>query len=159
MHIGFEKHNHKSCIKQAMASADAFCAREGLQFTKTRRRVLELLLMEHKALGAYDILGHLSAEGLGSQPPIVYRALDFLVANGFVHKIEKLNAYSACSHPGETHSPVFMICHKCNSVAEAQTEPLRGFLGATAKAAGFQIERTVIEAEGLCPRCQKEPCE
>lgn len=156
MPIGFEKHDHASCIQGALASADAYCAREGLQFTKTRRRVLELLLMEHKALGAYDILSRLSDEGLGSQPPIVYRALDFLVANGFAHKIEKLNAYSACSHPGETHSPVFMICRNCNSVVEAQTEPLRGFLGATAKAAGFQIERTVIEAEGLCPVCQKE---
>ncbi|MBE9476834.1 MAG: transcriptional repressor, partial [Proteobacteria bacterium] len=91
----------------------------------------------------------------GSQPPVVYRALDFLVANGFAHKIEKLNAYSACGHPGKAHAPVFMICRTCKSVVEAQTEPLRGFLGSTAKAAGFLIERTVIEIEGLCPTCQK----
>lgn len=156
MALGFEKHDHASCIQDALSCADTYCAREGLQFTKTRRRVLELLLVEHKAIGAYDILARLSDEGLGSQPPIVYRALDFLVANGFVHKIEKLNAYSACSHPGEAHSPVFMICRKCNCVVEAQTEPLRGFLGAAAKAAGFQIERTVIEAEGLCPTCQRK---
>lgn len=155
MPIGFEQHDHTTCIQTALASAETCCADEGLQLTKVRRRVLELLLLEHKALGAYDILSTLNTEGLGSQPPIVYRALDFLVANGFAHKIEKLNAYSACSHPGKAHAPVFMICRMCQAVVETQTEPLRGFLGSTAKAAGFLVERTVIEMTGLCPTCQK----
>lgn len=154
MSKGFQKHDHTTCIRDALTCADAHCKRNSLQFTKTRRRVLEILLQEHKALGAYDILSHLNSEGLGSQPPIVYRALDFLVANGFVHKIEKLNAYAACTHPGISHSPVFMICRDCDSVVETQTEPLMNFLGTTAKTAGFSIERTVIEAEGLCPSCQ-----
>jgi Fur family zinc uptake transcriptional regulator len=152
---GFQKHDHASCIDDALACADNHCKQKGLQFTKTRRRVLEILLQEHKAIGAYDILSHLTHEGLGSQPPIVYRALEFLVTNGFVHKIEKLNAYAACAHPGEAHSPVFMICRDCDCVVETQTEPLIDFLGTTAKTAGFHIERTVIEAEGLCPSCQK----
>ncbi len=155
MPVGFETHDHSTCIDDALSTADKYCASHGLQFTKTRRRVLELLLMEHKALGAYDILSHLNTEGLGSQPPVAYRALDFLVANGFAHKIEKLNAYSACCHPGQSHAPVFMICRACQAVVETQTEPLRNFLGSTAKAAGFLIERTVIEIEGLCPTCQK----
>jgi len=155
MPLGFEKHNHSTCIKSALEAADAFCARENLQFTKTRRRVLELLLHKHKALGAYDILATLDTEGLGSQPPVVYRALDFLVANGFAHKIEKLNAYSACAHPGQSHTPVFMICRACHAVAETRPKPLRGFLEAAAKSVDFIIERTVIEAEGLCPTCQK----
>ncbi len=157
MPIGFEDHNHTACIQSALASADVYCAQKSLKFTPTRRRVLELLLQEHKALGAYDILSTLNAEGLGSQPPVVYRALDFLVANGFAHKIENLNAYSACCHPDQAHSPVFMICRKCKCVVETHTEPLRGFLGTTAKTAGFLIERTIIEIEGLCPACQKEP--
>jgi Fur family zinc uptake transcriptional regulator len=155
MSLGFEKHDHTSCVHDALSAAESYCSLKGLKFTKTRRRVLELLLKEHKAVGAYDILSQLSDEGLGSQPPIVYRALDFLVANGFAHKIEKLNAYSACSHPGETHSPMFMICRNCDGVVETQTKPLNGILSKTANAAGFKIERTVIEAEGLCPSCQK----
>jgi Fur family zinc uptake transcriptional regulator len=87
MSLGFEEHDHSTCIKDALETAEAYCANENLQFTKTRRRVLELLLHEHKALGAYDILATLSKEGLGTQPPVVYPALDFLVAKGFVHKI------------------------------------------------------------------------
>lgn len=155
MSLSFENHDHTSCIKDALSSADEYCAREGLQFTKTRRRVLEILLMEHKALGAYEILAYLSDEGLGAQPPIVYRALDFLVSNGFVHKIEKLNAYSACMHHGEDHSPVFLICSVCKNIMETQTKHLREFVDTTAKTVGFKVERTVIEAEGLCPSCQK----
>jgi len=155
MSLGFEKHDHASCIQDALTTADEYCANNGLKFTKTRRRVLEILLMEHKALGAYDILAHLAKEGLGAQPPIVYRALKFLVTYGFVHKIEKLNAYSACTNHGEDHSPIFMICRMCNNISEAQIEPLSDHLDSSAKTAGFIIERTVIEAEGVCPACQE----
>ncbi|GGX66098.1 hypothetical protein GCM10007385_39130 [Tateyamaria omphalii] len=114
---------------------------------------MELLLQEHRALGAYALLDLLKDAGFGSQPPVAYRALDFLTENGFVHKIERLNAFVACSHPGESHSPAFMICRLCDSVAEAQSAPAKGVLGDAAKAAGFQIEKTVVEAEGVCPTC------
>jgi len=152
--IGFQHHDHGSCIDEGVAIAEAKCRAAGLQFTPVRRRVLEILLAGHRALGAYDILDRLRDEGLGSQPPVAYRALDFLVSNGFAHKIERLNAFIACCHPGETHSPAFMICRVCASVAEAQSQAARGMLGQAAKQAGFTIERTVVEAEGICPNCQ-----
>lgn len=152
--VGFQQHDHTGCIADAMAAAETLCAAQKIQFTPVRRRVLEILLQEHRALGAYDILGRLSKEGVGSQPPVAYRALDFLVKHGFVHKIERLNAFIACSHPGQTHAPAFMICRLCTAVAETQAAPAKGALGAAARAAGFRIERTVVEAEGLCPACQ-----
>ncbi|WP_299989422.1 Fur family transcriptional regulator [uncultured Ruegeria sp.] len=154
--VGFHKHNHENCVETAMATADARCKNEGLRLTPVRRKVLEMLLHEHRALGAYAILDGLRDEGFGSQPPVAYRALDFLVQNGFVHKIERLNAFVACSHPGAAHSPAFMICRKCEAVAEAQSTPAKGILGAAARAVGFEIERTVVEAEGLCPGCTKK---
>lgn len=140
-------------MADALASADARSTAEGLRLTPVRRKVLELLLQEHRALGAYAILDLLRDAGFGSQPPVAYRALDFLVENGFVHKIERLNAFVACAHPGQTHSPAFMICRKCDAVAEAHSAPAKGALGAAARATGFQIERTVVEAEGVCPAC------
>ncbi|QOL81656.1 transcriptional repressor [Pseudooceanicola spongiae] len=152
---GFESHDHTACIRDGVASVDAFCRSEGLQFTPVRRRVLEILLQGHRALGAYDILDILRQEGLGSQPPVAYRALDFLVKHGFAHKIERLNAFVACAHPGESHSPAFLICRKCDKVAEAEADPARGMLGQSAERAGFQIERAVVEAEGLCPNCHE----
>jgi Fur family zinc uptake transcriptional regulator len=152
--LGFEKHDHAACVGDALAEADRRCAAEGLRLTPVRRKVLELLLKEHRALGAYAILDQLRAAGFGSQPPVAYRALDFLTQHGFAHKIERLNAFVACAHPSESHAPAFMICRLCDAVAEAQSTPAKGALGDAARAAGFQIEKTVVEAEGVCPACR-----
>lgn len=151
--LGFQKHDHSMCVSDALAAAETRCAEKGLRLTPVRRKVLEILLEEHRALGAYAILDLLRDAGFGSQPPVAYRALDFLVEHGFVHKVERLNAFVACAHPGENHSPAFMICRVCDAVAEAYSTPSKGALGAAARAAGFQIERTVVEAEGICPAC------
>ena len=153
---GFEPHDHVGCIADAMAAAEQRCATRSLRLTAVRRQVLEILLQEHVALGAYDILEHLRQAGFNSQPPVAYRALEFLVTNGFAHKVERLNAFIACSYPGESHSPAFMICRSCDVVAETRSTPVKGTLGAAARSAGFRIERTVVEAEGLCPTCQDE---
>ncbi len=151
--IGFESHDHRHCIAEGVSAAEARCAEEGLQFTPVRRRVLEILLEQHRAMGAYDILEVLRAEGLGSQPPVAYRALDFLVSHGFAHRIERLNAFTACAYPGADHAPAFLICRLCRTVAEASAAP-RAQLDKAAAEAGFLIERAVIEADGLCPDCR-----
>lgn len=151
--LGFQNHDHTHCVEDAMATAESYCETHGLKFTPVRRRVFEILLNEHKALGAYEILKTLAEEGLGSQPPVVYRALDFLATNGFVHKIEKLNAYVACDQPGSHHSPIFMICRSCTKVVEAESRPGVALQSAAEKV-GFEVEAVVVEAEGLCPSCQ-----
>jgi Fur family zinc uptake transcriptional regulator len=152
--LGFTHHDHQHCISQAMSAAEETCAEQGLQLTPQRRRVLEILLEEHRAMGAYELLDVLRAEGIGAQPPTVYRALDFLVSNGFAHKIERLNAFVACAHPGERHAPAFLICSDCKAVAEM---PSREIAQAVRNAAGtldFEVTRMVIEAEGRCPDCR-----
>jgi Fur family zinc uptake transcriptional regulator len=149
---GFAKHDHSDCVQSALAAADSACLKRKVQMTAVRRRTLEILLEAHAALGAYDVLARLDADGFGSKPPVAYRALTFLVDQGFVHRIERLNAFVACAHPGATHNPAFMICRSCGKVAEAKATSQS--FGASAAATGFQIEQTVIEAEGLCPACQ-----
>lgn len=143
-------HDHGACVSRVLDEAERAAA--GARFTPVRRRVLEILLESHAALGAYDILKRLGAEGFGDKPPIVYRALDFLVDRGFAHRIERLNAFVACMHPAEGHDPAFMICRNCRVVAEtiAAATPV----AADAADIGFKIESTVVEAEGLCPKCQ-----
>ena len=153
---GFSDHDHAACVTGALNAAEAACRDKGLHLTPVRRRTLEILLEHHTALGAYEVLDRLSADGFGSKPPVAYRALAFLTENGFAHRIERLNAFVACARPGAgSHAPAFMICRKCDAVAEAQSTPSEGALGAAAKAAGFQIERTVVEAEGVCPACSE----
>jgi Fur family zinc uptake transcriptional regulator len=150
----FARHDHAHCASEALARAEAITQRAGVRLTPVRRRVLEILLEEHRALGAYDVLARLAAEGFGNQPPVAYRALEFLVEHGLAHRIQRLNAFTACAHMGETHAPAFLICRACATVAEAEAAPARAALDRAALALGFAIERTTIEALGLCPTCQ-----
>lgn len=153
--IGFETHDHGRCIASAVRAADRVCCAEGLQLTPTRRRVLEILLEAHRAVGAYEILSVLGRGGTSPQPPVAYRALDFLTRHGFAHRIERLNAFIACAHPGKAHAPAFLICRNCAAVAETVSEPAQGRLGRAAREAGFTVEETVVEAVGICPNCRE----
>ena len=155
--LAFADHDHAHCATDALARAEAIAAAKRLRLTPVRRRALEILLAEHRALGAYEVLERLAAEGYGNQPPVAYRALDFLVRHGLAHRIRRLNAFAACTRPGEAHSPAFFICDKCDSVAEAPGRAIRAAVEEAAEALGFEVERTSIEAVGLCPACREAP--
>lgn len=150
----FESHDHGRCAGSAIAHAERLTREKGLRFTPVRRRALEILLEEHRAVGAYELLERLAAEGFGTQPPVAYRALDFLVEHGFAHRIRRLNAYAACANPGTSHTPAFFICDGCGSVAEAAGADVRSAAEATADELGFEVRRVGIEVAGLCPACR-----
>jgi Fur family zinc uptake transcriptional regulator len=78
------------------------------------------------------------------------------VENGFVHRIERLNAFVACHHPDGCEAPAFLICRGCRMVAESQSRPRAGALGRDARAMGFEIEEAVIEVQGMCPACRSD---
>ena len=151
----FNPHDHDHCAQDVLTRATALAETANVRLTPVRRRVLEILLESHRAMGAYDVLKRLAAEGFGNQPPVAYRALEFLADQGLVHRIRRLNAFAACMHPGEDHSPAFLICRECHAVAEAAAAPVRSALEAAAKTVGFVVERSTIEALGLCPACQE----
>lgn len=146
----FARHDHDACIALALAEAERACAARGARLTPVRRRTLEILLESHAALGAYDVLARLDAEGLGSQPPVAYRALTFLVDMGLAHRLANAQAFVACARPGADHAPSFLVCRSCRRVAEGEAPAW----GPEAAAQGFSIERTSVEAEGLCPACR-----
>lgn len=153
--LAFASHDHGHCRSDALARAEALAAERGVRLTPVRRRVLEILLEAHKAMGAYDVLTRLVAEGFGNQPPVAYRALEFLEEQGLAHRIRRLNAFTACMHPGEAHAPAFLICRICDKVAEASAAPVMVALTEAAHKTGFAVERANIEALGLCPACQQ----
>lgn len=149
----YKRCGHATEIQAALDRAEAKCGTQGLNLTSGRRKVLSVLLQEHRALSAYEILEFISPENGRAKPPIAYRALNFLTEHGFAHRIERLNAYVACTHPEETHAPGFMICRLCHAVDEVHMKPTKSALATAARAKGFQIERTTFEAEGICPTC------
>lgn len=152
----FAPHDHRECAHRALDEAAERLADQGARLTPVRRRTLEILLESHRALGAYEVLDRLAAEGFGRQPPVAYRALEFLVQHGLAHRLQRLNAFAACLHPGHDHHPAFLICRSCDKVAEAAAAPVREALGAVAGQGGFRVERVTIEALGLCATCAAE---
>jgi Fur family zinc uptake transcriptional regulator len=153
--IAFQKHDHRLCQRQLLSAASRVCELRKLRLTSRRRQVLEILLASHQPLGAYDILAELN-RGAGSEriaPPIVYRALDFLLAEGLVHRIESRNAFIGCAHPGHRSAAQFLICRGCEQVAELEN-PDSGLL-ARADDLGFTVDHSVVEITGVCAECQK----
>jgi len=140
-------------VENSIQQAEQYCQENGLNFTPVRRKVLEILLQKNTAIGAYEILDLLREAGFKNQPPVAYRALEFLVQNGFAHKIEQLNSFIGCMHPGKDHSPAFMICRNCDSVSEEEALTRNFSVSQIAAKAGFTVEKAVIEARGLCHSC------
>lgn len=135
--------------------ADHRAREAGLRLTPVRRKALEILLESHRAMGAYEVLERLASDGFGDQPPVAYRALDFLVENGLAHRIRRLNAYAAYMHPETDHAPVSMMCGNCDAVAEVLAQDVRAAVRGVADTTGFIVERVNVEVLGLCPSCQE----
>ena len=140
-------------VGNSIKEAEKYCKENDLKFTPVRRKVLEILLQKNKALGAYEILDLLREAGFKNQPPVAYRALDFLVKNGFAHKIEQLNSFVGCVHPGKDHSPAFMICTNCNFVSEEEAINSDFSISKIGSRSGFKVEKAIIEDQGLCQSC------
>ena len=149
-------HDHSHCVHSALSEADALCAQKGLRLTALRRRVLELVWQSHKPLGAYDILAVLSEQdGRRAAPPTVYRALDFLLENGLVHRIASLNAFIGCSHPEHPHQGQFLICRACSAAIELEQAAISNAIVSAAAGVGFIVESQTVEVVGLCAGCRE----
>lgn len=151
----FHSHDHDHCLQAAISRAEQKCADQGERFTKLRRQILEMIWYSHEPVKAYDLLDKLKEIHPGSAPPTVYRALDFLLEVGLIHKIESLNAYLGCGDPASGHSGQFLICRKCSSVAELNDLPISKNLQSLARSVNFSVDKMTIEITGLCDHCRK----
>ncbi|MBF0561812.1 MAG: transcriptional repressor [Alphaproteobacteria bacterium] len=148
-------HDHGHCVAAALDAADGLCARRGVRLTTLRRRVLELVWGQHEPVGAYLLLEGLKAEGRQAAPPTVYRALDFLLEQGLIHRIAHLNAFVGCRQPELPHTGQFLVCRRCGIAAEMDDSKVRAAIEHGARAAGFTVHNSVVEIEGVCARCQE----
>ena len=149
------KHDHRQCITSAIETAERICAERDLQLTPIRRRVLELIWKRHAPIRAYDILSSLKRGDGALAPPTVYRALDFLLEAGLIHRIDSLNAFIGCETPEVAHASQFMVCLSCKRVQELDDPAITRVLSRKAKAAGFVPQAQSIEIKGICDKCAK----
>ncbi|HWL83704.1 MAG TPA: Fur family transcriptional regulator [Roseomonas sp.] len=148
-------------LARALAAAEARCLRAGAQLTELRRQVLALVLEAEQPLGAYALLDKLKAQRPGAAPPTVYRALDFLLEQGLIHKVERLNAFVGCVEAGHDHGHEhdhhhphqFLICGDCGATVEISDDAVAHALAEAAARVGFRVGNATVEVEGRCAAC------
>ncbi|MBY4638768.1 transcriptional repressor [Gluconacetobacter entanii] len=148
-------------VERMLDRAHDMCRRHGARMTQQRRLVLGLVLSADRPIGAYDLLDRLRRDTKGAAPPTVYRALDFLLEQGLIHKIERLSAFVACRHmlhsahecDNHLHSAQFLICTKCGHVTELEDSQIVHALVTATQARQFSLRTSTIEAEGICAAC------
>ena len=153
-----DPHHHVHDAQAFVRAVERACQARGLRLTPIRARVLRLIAEAGRPVKAYDLLDMVrSGEGAGADaPPTVYRALDFLLANGFIHKLESVNSFVACHHPNAAqHSAPFLICDACHKAVELEDEHVVTTLDAQARALGFSPQTQTLEVHGLCAICSE----
>lgn len=141
-------------IQRRLDDTAAACARDGVRFTDIRRSVLAIILDSPGPVSAYALLDRLRESRRTAAPPTVYRALDFLLQQRLIHRVERLNAFVGCGETGpHDHPAQFLICRTCGTVAELDDHAVSHALQAAARAAGFAAAQTTVEMEGICASC------
>lgn len=137
-----------------VAEAERHCALQGCRLTALRREVLELVLQHAGVVKAYQILSDLQRQrGAAAAPPTVYRALDFLVEQGLLHRVEALNGFVVCDHFGCQHECLFLVCEDCGAVEELDAGPSLLALSASTAPLGFSVHRQNLVLTGTCKQC------
>jgi len=144
-------------VQDALNVAESLCASRGRRFTPIRRKVLELLLRHERSLKAYELLDEIRAVQPNATPPTVYRALDFLLEEGLVHRVDTLNTFIACGDAGGAPHNLLVVCTGCGTVAEIHDDIVRNRLADRIKHAGFRLAGDEIEVKALCQECLAEP--
>jgi Fur family zinc uptake transcriptional regulator len=134
-------------------AVEAACAERGLRLTPLRAQVLGLVAAAGKPVKAYDLLDLMKSEGGSTAPPTVYRALDFLLEQGFIHRLASVNAFVGCHHPQVRHSVPFLICDNCQNAIELEDTRISELLESQARALGFGTRAQTLEVHGLCAEC------
>ena len=148
-------HDHARCSAEVLSRAEALCRERKQRLTPMRRQVLNALAASHKPIGAYEIMELVALDGTRPAPITVYRALDFLIEQGLVHRIESRNAYLACVRRHASGTVVaFLICEHCGAVGEAPAGAIIQTVSAAAKSMGFTPKMSVIEITGRCAHCR-----
>lgn len=136
--------------------AERLCNQRGRRLTPIRRMVLEILLQRQRSVKAYELLNEIRKVQPGAAPPTVYRALDFLIAEGLIHRLDAVNAWSACMDAAGERHDILVICTQCGAVAEFSDPKLHRQLAQKVASAGYVLNHHETELRALCGPCHQK---
>lgn len=132
-----------------------YCRTIATKWTSLRKSVLYILWSLQKPLKAYEILELLSKNNPSIQVASIYRALDYFLEAGIVHKIESIQSYTLCSKPDEKlASELLMVCNHCRKVKEVYDVRVHAFMQELSMRHHFHLSNEGIELKGLCALCE-----
>jgi Fur family zinc uptake transcriptional regulator len=152
-HLDSKEQGHTQCVGEAIVFAEKICLARGVRLTPIRHQVLKLIWDSHKAVKAYDLLEWIRPLQKTAKPSTIYRALDFLIKQGLIHRVESLNAFVACSCSEHQHDSLLLICKHCNEVEERPAPKVMDALAQELNQSGFVLQSKALEAQGICGRC------
>ncbi|PLC49319.1 transcriptional repressor [Pollutimonas subterranea] len=150
-----KKTSSAAAIAATLSTAESLCVQRGKRLTPIRRKVLEILLKQQRSVKAYELLELIRGDQQGAAPPTVYRALDFLVEEGLVHRLDAINAWTACLDAGGEPHDLLVVCTQCGSVAELSDPALSRQLARKVAESGFVLSGHETELRALCRECRK----
>ena len=130
-----------------------FCNDNKHRLTKPRLEVLRIISSNEKPIKAYEILEKLGKKIPNPKPPTAYRAIDFWLKYNFIHRIESLNAFTACSTDHLHNGSQFMICDDCGKVIESHLCELPLPFKDKTKKVSFIPKKWNLEINGTCKNC------
>jgi len=142
-----------AAIAQRLQTAQDLCQQRGTRLTPIRRKVLEIMLRQDRSLKAYELLDEVRRIQANATPPTVYRALEFLSAQGLIHRLDAINAWTACRDASGAHHDLLIICVHCGAVAELSEPELSAHLAHKAAESGFVLTSPETELRALCHSC------
>ena len=142
--------------QQILIQAEKMCLQRGVRLTSQRAEVLRLMAEQPGSISAYDLLDQLRISEPQAKPPTVYRALDFLLEHGLIHRLASLNAYIGCNRPHQAHQGHFLICRLCKVARELPHDEIDIAVEQAAAALSFQVENQVVEVSGVCAPCREQ---
>lgn len=153
-HVCTDPQHHVHSGDDFVTEVERACEERGLRLTPIRAHALRLIADAGRPVKAYDLLDQMKATHDAAAPPTVYRALDFLLENGFIHKLASINAFVGCHHPGGAqHAVPFLICDTCQSATELEDERIVDLLETRARDLGFSPQAQTVEVHGTCAEC------
>jgi Fur family zinc uptake transcriptional regulator len=136
-----------------MLTAERLCAERGLRLTRLRRRALEILLERGGPVKAYDLLEAMRGSGRPIPPATAYRTLEFLLEQGFAHRVNALNAYVACTGEHAGQRLILLVCSVCRKTEEIDDPGIYHSLVDRLDERGFSLAGGSVEVQGVCPCC------
>ncbi|TAL88442.1 MAG: transcriptional repressor [Candidimonas sp.] len=149
-----DRHATPLTLARQLDTAESLCRSRGKRLTPIRRKVLEILLRQQRSLKAYELLEEIRPAQAGAAPPTVYRALDFLVEEGLIHRLDAINAWAACLDAAGTPHDLLVVCTGCGAVAELSDPALSLQLAQKVADAGFTLSGHETELRALCQQCR-----